>query len=50
MLTIKAGLLDGLTKEMLDGGTHIWAKVRLAYHGLAVFSRMDTLLIRTDAI
>lgn len=29
MLTVKAGTLEGLTKEMLDGGTHIWAKVRL---------------------
>lgn len=27
LLTVKAGALEGLTKEMLDGGVHIWAKV-----------------------
>jgi hypothetical protein len=27
MMTVKAGALEGLTKEMLESGTHIWAKV-----------------------
>lgn len=27
MLTVKAGALLGLDREMLDGAAHIWAKV-----------------------